>query len=44
MTQDQLLKRLPNRRSWGDITEASTPQGYEKLKLHGKGEASSECV
>lgn len=39
MTQDQLLSRLPNCRSWGELREANTPQGYEKLC--GKGEASS---
>ena len=42
MAQDQLLSRLPNCRSWGELREANTPQGYEKLC--GKGEASSGCV
>ena len=41
-TQDQLLRRMQNSRSWGDLRETSVPQGYEKL--HKKGQASSGWV
>jgi len=42
MTQDQLLRRMQNSRSWGDLRETSVPQGYEKLQ--GKEEACSGWV
>ena len=42
MTQDQLLSRMQNSRSWGDVRETSVPQGYEKLQ--GKTEACSRWV
>lgn len=42
MTQDQLLRRMQNSRSWGDLRETSVPQGYEKLQ--GKGETCSGWV
>jgi len=41
-TQDQLLRRMQNSRSWGDLRETSVPQGYEKLNK--KGQASSGWV
>jgi len=42
MTQDQLLRRMQNSRSRGDLSETNVPQGYEKLQ--GKKEACSRWV
>lgn len=42
ITQDQLLGRMQNSRSWGELRETNVPQGYEILQR--KGEACSEWV